>query len=206
MPSTRLAVLASSLAVTLVGCLFIDNPNAVSTTGTSSTGAGGGEISDGGRDSGDDDGGPLAPSLCTKYGGYDTVAKVVGDLVGTIFADCRISIHFTSLKPDRQLHVVDCLTKQVAVLMHCPGIKYDIDSNGVECRDMKATHKGLSIREEDFNALLDDVVTTLTADGVAKEDIDALAPGLLFLKDDIVTNSAPHLSKPICDADAGDGG
>ena len=130
----------------------------------------------------------------------------MGDLVGVLVADCRISTFFTSLTPARQKHLGDCLTKQVAVLLRCPGIKYDVDNNGVDCREMKAAHHGLAIRQSDFDALIGDLVTTLKTDGVSDDDIKALSPALLFLKTDIVTNSAPELSKGICKDGGADGG
>jgi hypothetical protein len=209
MPSTRLVALAASLAVVVGGCIFIDNPGATGASTSTTSGGGGGSLPDAGSSDAGDDGGPDLPPLCTKYGGYGTVEVVVGHLVGALVADCRIGPFFTTLTPARQQHLGDCLTKQVAVLMHCPGIKYDTDSAGAECRDMKTSHKGLGVRAADFDALIEDVVATLTKDGVAKEDIAAMAPALLFLKDDIVTNSAPGSAKQICDAgldDAGDGG
>ncbi|MEP7122824.1 MAG: group 1 truncated hemoglobin [Byssovorax sp.] len=208
MTSARVAAFTFCSAVLLGGCLFIDNPNATSATGTSaaSSSASGTGGADSGTGSSSGTGGMGLPPLCTKYGGYGTVEVVVGHLVGALVADCRISPFFTSLTPARQQHLGDCLTKQVAVLMHCPGIKYDTDSNGGECRDMKASHKGLGVRADDFDALIEDVVATLTKDGVTKEDIAAMAPALLYLKDDIVTNSAPGPAKSICDAGAGDAG
>lgn len=208
MTSARVAALTFCSAVLVGGCLFIDNPSATSASGTSGSGssASGTGGAGGASASATGTGGVGLPPLCTKYGGYPTVEKVVGDLVGALVADCRISPFFTSLTPAKQQHLGDCLTKQVAVLMHCPNIKYDTDSTGAECRDMKVSHKGLGIRKEDFDALLEDVVATLTKDGVAKEDIAAMAPALQYLRDDIVTNSAPGPTKPICDAGASDGG
>ena len=138
--------------------------------------------------------------LCTKYGGFGTVQAIIGRLFQSLLADCRISKYFSSLTTDRQVHLYDCLVDQVAVVLGCPGIKYDVDSNGVDCRDMRASHKGLAIRGDDFDALVEDLVGVLQGLQVEQADIEALAPTLESLRSDIVTNSAPGSAKPACDA------
>ena len=143
------------------------------------------------------------PPLCEKYGGYATVEAVVADLIAAIVADCRISRFFTVLPPDRVTHVQDCLVKQVAVVMRCPGIRYDVDNAGVSCRDMRTSHAGLSIRQADLEALVEDLALVLARKGVAREDIDRLGGSLLALREDIVTNSAPGSGRSICGGDAG---
>jgi hypothetical protein len=193
-----------------VSACYLDNPGAspAADAGPGADAAPGGPlVGDGaapsidGRDGGDAAApGDAGPPLCTKYGGFSTVQVVVNDFVGALVADCRISRFFTTLTAERVGHLHDCLVKQVAVVMRCPGIKYDIDNAGVECRDMKTAHKGISIRQADFDALIQDLVTVLTRDGVAQADIDAIAPSVLALRDDIVTNSAPDTSRSICDA------
>ena len=140
------------------------------------------------------------PPLCTKYGGYGTVEVVINDLVSTLVADCRISKFFTTLTETAVHHLIDCLVKQVAVLMRCPGIRYDVDNDGADCRDMVTAHKGLSIRQGDFDALVEDLVAVLQKDGVTSADIDTLAPSILALSPDIVTNSAPGNGHAVCDA------
>jgi hypothetical protein len=198
------AIVAASLAPTLVvsGC-YIDNPNAAPAREipASTDGAADGALADAGDAS--DSATPSGPSLCEKYGGYATVEKVVGDLVNALVADCRVSRFFTVLTTERQTHLYDCLVKQVAVVMRCPGIRYDVDNAGVECRDMKTSHKGLSIRNADFDALVQDLVGVLLRAGMAQADIDALAPAILDLRADIVTNSAPGHGRQICDAGGG---
>lgn len=190
----------------LVSSCYLDNPGAapVADAGTLRDAFADGPLVDDAAapypDGGDGGLVDAGPPLCTKYGGFGTVQAVVNDLVGALVADCRISRFFTTLTAERVGHLHDCLVKQVAVVMRCPGIKYDIDNAGVECRDMKTAHKGISIRQADFDALVQDLVTVLTRDGVAQADIDALAPSVLALRDDIVTNSAPDTSRSICDA------
>ena len=93
--------------------------------------------------------------------------------------------------------------KQFAVLMKCPDIRYDVDSAGQECRDMKTAHHGLGIREDDFDAFVGDVVTTLMQSGIAQDDIDALGPAFSAVEYDITTNSAPGSARSICDGGGG---
>ena len=193
------------VGILLVSACYLDNPGAapVADAGTSRDAVADGPlVGDAAAPHPDEAGLPVdaGPPLCTKYGGFATVQVVVSDLVGALVADCRISRFFTTLSAERVGHLHDCLVKQVAVVMRCPGIKYDIDNAGVECRDMKTAHKGISIRQADFDALVQDLVTVLARDGVAQADIDALAPSVLALRDDIVTNSAPDTSRSICDA------
>lgn len=195
----RITWVAATAALLGVGC-YIDNPNAAKPTadaGTSVDAAVEAMASDAGDPDAD-----RGPALCTKYGGYATMEKVVADLFGALVADCRVSRFFTGLTPERQAHLYDCLVKQVAVVMRCPDIRYDVDNAGAECRDMKTSHKGLSIRGADFDALVQDLVVVLQKDGVAQADIDAIAPSLLGLRGDIVTNSAPGNAR-VCDAGGG---
>lgn len=189
------------MAVVLAAC-FIDNPDSAAPSpdaaalDATADGATSGNAADARPDGRLD----AAPPLCTKYGGYGTIETVVGDLFGALVADCRISRFFTGLTTERKGHLYDCLVKQVAVTMGCPGIKYDVDNAGLDCRDMVSSHKGLSIRSADFDALIQDLVTVMLKDGVAQADIDAVAPSLLALRNDIVTNSAPSHGKAVCDA------
>lgn len=188
------------------GC-FVSNPTAATDAGASAPASlDASEIdsaaSDGASDAAREGAVDAGPSACVRYGGYGTVEKVVGDLFAALVADCRVSRYFTVLDAGRQGHLYDCLVKQVAVLMGCPGIRYDVDNAGVECRDMRASHKGLAIRGEDFDALVEDLVGVLQKNGVSQADIDALAPKVLSLRADIVENSAPGYGKLVCDAGA----
>lgn len=198
-------LLLSTLALPTAAC-FIDNPGAAPTTG--STGASGSGGGGGAADAGPDvvhEAGPPPPTLCDKYGGYSGVETITGDLVSGLLADCRINAFFNALSPDDLQHFSDCMTKQLAVAMHCAGIKYDVDSNGADCRDMKTSHEGLGIRAGDVAAFLEVVATALMSNGVSDADAMALGGALGFLKGDIITNSAPGISKSVC-VDGGDGG
>ena len=183
----------SAVLLTTGASCYLDNPSTRAPDAATSSDA---DAADSRADGGE-------RSLCEKYGGYGTVEVVVRDLVQALVADCRIGRFFTGLDATRQLHLSDCLVKQVAGVMRCPGIRYDVDNAGAECRDMKSSHKGLAIRGSDFDALIEDLVAVLRKDGVAPADIDAIAPSVLGLREDIVTNSAPGNAKATCDAGGG---
>ncbi len=197
-----------ALATVAGASCFIDNPGAppagaTSTLGTSTSdgtgGRDGGAMGTGGIPC---DAGPQ--SLCDKYGGYDTIQAVVNDFMARIAADCRIAGFFSALPPDHLQHFSDCLVKQLAVMTHCACIAYDVDSNGVACRDMKSSHMGLGIRAQDYQAFVEDVSKSFLSAGFSMMEVSGLQAPLDFYTVDIVDNSAPGYSKATCDG--GDGG
>lgn len=191
----RVAGLVASAALVLAtgaGCFTseLDNP------GLGPRDAG----SDADADAGADD------TLCAKYGGQATAQLLAGEVVQTFASDCRIGAFFSSLSADRVAHVQQCLAKQIGVLLKCPGVLYDFDDAGQPCRDMKVVHARLGITADDFAASVEGVVTVLQGAGVAQEDIDALAPAILFLDGDIVTSTRPGLSREVCGGGGGGNG
>jgi hypothetical protein len=140
------------------------------------------------------------PSICARYGGYAAAEKITKSAVDAVIADCRIGRFFAGLDAKKSAHLVDCLTKQVAVVLGCEGVRYDVDNAGERCLGMQESHRALSIRNQDMDVFIEDLVTVLQNAGVAQADIDAIAPGILSLRGDIVTNSAPGNGKSTCDA------
>ncbi len=148
-------------------------------------------------------------SLCAKYGGAESVASVVQtNVIGEIAADCRINTFFTSLSEKEFTRVHDCLTIQVQELFGCEGIVYEgsKDSNGKVCRNMVDAHQGLQISDGDFMALIEDVVAGLQDAGVAQADIDAAAPALLGMQEDIVEKDGVEDPTKLMCAAGGSGG
>lgn len=146
-------------------------------------------------------------SLCSKYGGAEQVASVVQtQVLGAIAADCRINTFFTTLGDDSFTRVKDCLTIQVQELFGCEGISYAgaRASTGFECRSMADSHAGLGISEGDFVALIEDVVAGLQEAGVEQADIDAAAPALLGMQEDIVERAGDEPTRAMCTDERGD--
>lgn len=144
-------------------------------------------------------------TLCEKYGGKAGVASAVNAAVGEVAGDCRISAFFTTLPEEQLTHVVECLTIQSQELFGCAGVTYagSRDSMNVPCRTMTEAHRDLTISAADFDAFIEDVVAGLTGAGVAAEDIEAVAPTLLGLKDTIVRSDAGTVTQPVACTDGG---
>ncbi len=159
------------------------------------------------------DGGiPIGAGTCAKYGGPDTVKKVVADALAAVKSDCRISRSFAGLDAARTLHVRDCLEIQFSELLQCDGaVAYtgSKDSKGTACRSMTEAHKNSNISLGDFDAFTEDVVSALQANGVEQGDISAIASQLGRTSTQIVRNNSTAPTR-LCDAsdpvDANDGG
>ena len=117
-------------------------------------------------------------SLYNRLGGYDAVAAVVDDFIGRLVADKRFTKFFVghsedSLKKIRQ-HIVD---------QFCAAAGGPCLYTG---RDMKTTHKGLGITEDDWNAAAAHLVESLDKFKVPKAEKDDLVAFVMTLKKDIV--------------------
>jgi hemoglobin len=123
-------------------------------------------------------GGQEKKSLYSRLGGYDAVAAVVDDFIGRLVADKRFAKFFVghsedSLKKIRQ-HIVD---------QFCAAAGGPCLYTG---RDMKTSHKGLGITEDDWNAAATHLVASIDKFKVPKAEKDDLLAFVTSLKKDIV--------------------
>jgi hemoglobin len=124
-------------------------------------------------------------SLYHRLGGYDAIAAFVDDLLPRLTADPQIGVYWKgkckdSMKKDRQL-VVDFLCAATGAPVNYLG------------RDMKTSHEGLGISENDWNVFVQHTVATLGDLGVAEKEKNEFLAAAASLKADIV--EAPHLSE-----------
>ena len=117
-------------------------------------------------------------SLYNRLGGYDAVAAVVDDFIGRLVADKRFTKFFVghsedSLKKIRQ-HIVDQFCNAAGGPCQYIG------------RDMKASHKGLGITGDDWDAAATHLVATLDKFKVPKAEKDELLAFVTSLRKDIV--------------------
>jgi hemoglobin len=114
-------------------------------------------------------------SLYERLGGKGAIIAVVDDFVGRIGADERITPRFANTDLP---HLKQMLVEQICAATGGP-CKYT-------GRDMKTTHKGLGIRDEEFGALVEDLQAALESLKVAKAEQNELLGALGGMKGDIV--------------------
>jgi hemoglobin len=127
-------------------------------------------------------------SLYDRLGGEEGIRAVVEDaVVNRIAADPKINAYFFNDGVDINI-TINCLVDQLGALTGGPQT-YPNDN----CRDMKETHEGMGVSDNDFNDLAAHFVGALTDAGVAQADIDVIVEALVGMHDDIVedpTNNA----------------
>jgi hemoglobin len=99
--------------------------------------------------------GPLTP-VFEQFGGKTGLARLMDDFMDYLLADPRTRPFFADRDEDR---IKLLLAEQFCALLDGP-----CTYNG---RDMKATHADLAIREEHFNALVEDLQLAMDKNGIA---------------------------------------
>jgi hemoglobin len=114
-------------------------------------------------------------SLYDRLGGKGAITAVVDDFVGNVAADKRINGYFAKADvPRLKGNLVDQICQ----------------ATGGPCvytgKDMKTAHKGMGIADADFNALVEDLVKTLSKFNVPAREQGELLGILGPLKPQIV--------------------
>jgi hemoglobin len=114
-------------------------------------------------------------SLYDRLGGKPAITAVVDDFVGRVATDTRINGKFATTDiPHLKMLLVEQLCQ----------------ASGGPCtytgRNMKATHAGMGVSSDDFDALVGDLVTTLNKFKVPEREKNELLGALRPMKGDIV--------------------
>jgi hemoglobin len=123
---------------------------------------------------------PKPKSLFDRLGGKDAIAKVVDAALKNITEDKRINKFFAKTVKDPKK--VDAL-KQNLVDQICQATGGPCEYKG---KDMKTAHKGMKIKEADFQAFVEDVTKALDSAGVGATEKQELLDALGGMKGDIV--------------------
>ena len=115
------------------------------------------------------------PSLYQRLGGTPGIAAVMDDFVDNVRADPAINKRFAAADIPH--------TKQMLTELVC-------QASGGPCkytgRSMKDTHRGMGIRDDEFNAMVGDMNKTLDKFRLPQRERDEVLTLLASLKGDIV--------------------
>lgn len=128
-------------------------------------------------------------TLYERLGGKDAIIAVVDDFVARCAADERINGKFARTDIGR--------LKRMLVDQVC-------QASGGPCtyegRDMRETHDGMGVTAGEFDALVEDLVATLTQFGVPQAEQDELLGLLGPMRADIVEEESPATGTALPDA------
>ncbi|WP_455287434.1 group I truncated hemoglobin [Cupriavidus necator] len=119
---------------------------------------------------------PTMPSLYDRLGGIQAITAVVDDFVGNVAADTRINAKFANANlPRLKMRLVEQI---------CAGAGGPCTYSG---RDMKTAHAGMGITNSEFDALVEDLVKSLTKFKVPPQEQKELLSLLGPMRKDIVS-------------------
>jgi hemoglobin len=117
-------------------------------------------------------------SLYKRLGGYDAIAVVTDDFIGRLATDKQLGKFFIGLSDDSKKRVRQHVVDQLCQATGGPCVYTG--------RDMKTSHRGLGISEDDWNIGVKHLVATLNKFKVPEAEQKELAAALMGLKADIV--------------------
>jgi hemoglobin len=120
------------------------------------------------------------PSLYQRLGGKKAIEMVVDEFINNCATDPRISAFFKQTAADKQR-----LTKFRNNLVNqiCEAAKGPCKYTG---KSMKESHKGMGVKDQHFNALVEDLVKALDKFKVPEKEKNELLGALGPMKKDIV--------------------
>jgi hemoglobin len=116
-----------------------------------------------------------AKPLYDRLGGKTAISAVVDQFVSNVAADTRVNAMFANVNIP---HFKQCLVDQICQATGGP-CKYT-------CRSMKDAHAGLGCTNDNFSAIVEDLVAALNKFNVGKTEQDELLAILSPLQKDIV--------------------
>ena len=117
-------------------------------------------------------------SLYKRLGGYDALAAVTDKFINALATDPKLGRFFVGASDNSKMRIRQLVVDQLCAATGGPCVYIG--------RDMKSSHKGLGITEEDWNIAVNHLVKTLTNFKVPEKEQKELAGALMKLKADIV--------------------
>jgi hemoglobin len=117
-------------------------------------------------------------SLYKRLGGYDALAAVTDEFITALATDKKLGRFFVGASDNSKARIRQLVVDQLCAATGGPCVYIG--------RDMKSSHKGLGITEEDWNIAVKHLVNTLTKFKVPEKEQKEVAGALTGLKADIV--------------------
>lgn len=117
-------------------------------------------------------------TLYQRLGGYDAIAAVIDDFIGRVAADPQLSRFLSNLSTDSKRRLRQLIVDQFCEVTGGPCVYIG--------RSMKASHAGLGISENDWQATVQFLVASLDKFKVPQKEKDDLLALASSLKGDIV--------------------
>ena len=117
-------------------------------------------------------------SLYKRLGGYDALAAVTDEFITALATDKKLGRFFVGASDNSKMRIRQLVVDQLCAATGGPCVYIG--------RDMKTSHKGLGITEEDWNIAVKHLVNTLTKFKVPEKEQKEVAAALMGLKADIV--------------------
>ena len=117
-------------------------------------------------------------SLYKRLGGYDALAAVTDEFIGRLATDKTLGRFFVGASENSKARIRQLVLDQLCTATGGPCVYIG--------RDMKTSHKGLGITEEDWNIAVKHLVATMTKFKVKEKEQKEVAAALTTLKADIV--------------------
>lgn len=117
-------------------------------------------------------------SLYKRLGGYDALAAVTDEFIKALATDAKLGRFFVGASDNSKARIRQLVVDQLCAATGGPCIYIG--------RDMKTSHKGLGITEEDWNIAVKHLVATLTKFKVPEKEQKEVAAAISGLKADIV--------------------
>ena len=127
-----------------------------------------------------------AKSLYDRLGGKAAITSVVDSFVARVAADARINKKFAKSDVNR--------VKAMLVDQICTQTGGPCTYSG---RSMKEAHANMGVTDGEFNALVEDLVTTLKSFNVPEKEQNELITALGTMKGDIVEVQGPATGTPL---------
>jgi hemoglobin len=117
-------------------------------------------------------------SLYKRLGGYDALAAVTDDFITRLATDKTLGRFFVGASDNSKMRIRQLVLDQLCAATGGPCVYIG--------RDMKTSHKGLGITEEDWNISVKHLLATLTKFKVPEKEQKEVAAAITTLKADIV--------------------